>query len=250
MSEEEQSQSAIREEKRTKGGKGPLIYKAFLIPILYFALMIATNGIALGVFGLVHTNDYSLGLVGAVSFGIFGMLSYSLLLGYRALDRMGKRQPKHEYQGAFGSRIRPSENAVAFFIFLGFVIGAVTGVLGAHAQGVLSPTETFPLLFAGATAFVFGFDRMRQRSEIRHRKKKRRRIEKAAILALSAESRADSNVESLRLQEATPKGLVELAAGQESTTDTLAPTSQDSQAAIRRSNPTSAFVAHPANLMD
>lgn len=171
----ETSPTSGPQEIRPKGGTDPLIYKVCLFPVLFFVLMIATNGIAVAVVGLVHREDYGMALAGAVATGIALLIGYGLLVEYRDLDRKRKRQLRSEYLGAFGAKIRPTENAVGFLIFAGIVIGVVTGILGAHAQGQITPPLTAPLLIAGATALMFGFDRMRQRAEIRRREKKRRR---------------------------------------------------------------------------
>jgi hypothetical protein len=155
-------------EKRPKGGSDPLIYKICLFPLLFLFLMVAINGLAVAIGGLVHQSDLQLGLAGVVGFVIFLSLGHAILLGYRSCDRKRKRQLRHEYCGAFGPSIRPTENAVAFLLFMGVVCGVASGIFS-------DPILAISLSLLGAIAFAFGLDRMRQRAEIRRREKRRRK---------------------------------------------------------------------------
>ena len=179
-----------KHEKRGKGGE-LLFCMICLFPVLCFVLMIAANCIAVATFGLVHANSGTLALVGLVGFGIFGLVGYALLVSYRNLDRRRKGQSSPEYEGVFGARIRPTENSVAFLLFIGVAFAVVAGLLRVHAQGVLSPPLTVPLLVSGATGFFLGFDRMRQRAEIRRRRRNQIRKEKAAALKATVADRPE-----------------------------------------------------------
>lgn len=141
-------------------GIGDLLACVFFGVILFLCLLMAATGFSLAVNSLGNPLGPDIRLVTGPILGVvFLSLGYAILLAYRHFHRRYLGQFPQDYKGAYGTKLKPSENVSGLLL--------VGGILSAMVSGLQIFLLDVTALILAAVLFAFSLDRSKQRKHLK-----------------------------------------------------------------------------------
>lgn len=142
------------------GGIGDISACIFFGIILFLCLLMAASSFAVATRSLGNPLERDIKLVAGPILGIvFLSLGYIILLSYRHFHRRYMGQSPQDYRGAFGTKLKPTENISGLLL--------VGGIFAAMVSGLQIFIVDLTTTILAAILFALSLDRSKQRKHLK-----------------------------------------------------------------------------------